>query len=355
MTNSMFVNEIVVVTVTYGDRAAYIVSLVNRLVELDITKIVIVDNNMNERSKALLSGLISKYSGRVDTVHLSINTGSANAFKVGLETAAKYENYDYILMLDDDNLPDSDLFQVLERDWGILKNSNPDCALSCNRIFLGVNERIVAENEPWILLGRPNSFLGFHIVVWTLGKIKQLLNGNTRNREHSRNTYGKVNFAPYGGLFFRKELLEIIGYPNEQYVVYADDCEYSYRITMKGGAIYALLDAKIHDMDNRPTMHKFGNVYNYYANYYDRIRTYYTLRNTIHFQYNYHCTNKMVFMINLSFYYLICISYVVIGLNLKRIPIFIESFWDGIRGNLGQSKNYRLADLSSAAGSGVDK
>lgn len=345
ITVNTFADKIVVVTVSYGDRSAYVTRLLERIARLNIKKIVIVDNNSSRATKSLLDAATSQYHNEfIERIAMAENVGSAKAFTAGLIKAKQLEGYEYILLLDDDNLPDLDLIEVLESYWTKLASRHELTALACNRVHLGINERVVAQDDPWLLLGKPNSFLGFHVgeiiknVYARLFKVpKATSNGRGAN-------YRATNFAPYGGLFFRKSLLEVIGYPNENYVIYADDCEFTYRIPSNGGTILALLDAKIYDIDNRSEM--TANIFSIYANLYNEVRLYYTFRNAIHFHLNHHCNNKTIFICNLLIYYCICVCLALSKLNYSRLRIFYDALIDGINGNLGESKRYALADVN---------
>ena len=215
--------------------------------------------------------------------------------------------------------------------------------------MFGINERIVSEGNPWLMVGKPNSYLGFHIIDFILKRFAKLFINPKSEKEHHSCRYAKAHFAPYGGFFFHKSILDVIGYPDEDYIIYADDCEFSYRITSKGGSIYALLDAKIDDMDDREELKTYGNNFDFYANHYNKVRLYYTLRNAIHFHLNHHCTNKVMFFTNLIIYYFFCCAYILLRFNLSRFPIFIDSFIDGCFGKLGESKIYNLAELNTVA------
>lgn len=340
-----FVSEIIVVTVSYGERSDFIIKLVNRLIELKITKIIIVDNNMSQNSKIVLSELNDRLGQLIEILHFETNVGSAKAFKLGLMTAARTLKHKYVLMLDDDNLPELNIVKVLHKFWLDLNTHKGMTALACNRLDFAINERAVARNEPWLLLGEKNSFLGFRAIDVIKILCNKIITRDTTNYNANDSRFGKVYFAPYGGLFFHMDLLNVIGYPNENYVVYADDCEFSYRITLNGGTIYALLDANIYDMDGRGSISEYGNIFNFYANHYDKIRTYYTLRNAIHFHLNYYSNNKLVFILNLVTYYSICLLYVLLNFNYGRISVFFDSFVDGILGKLGQPESYNLSKL----------
>lgn len=352
-TTGKFADDIVVVTVTYGDRAAYLTKLIERLFEINIKKIIIVDNNMSATSRTLVQGLCNSHDNAIEIIQLQRNSGSAHAFKVGLIKARQSVQQNLILMLDDDNLPDKKFLENLDHYWAQLKHDDKIVALACNRVMFGINERIVAESTPWLLLGKPNSYLGFNIKDLVIKRCARLFNFSKSNTEQPSCRYANTHLAPYGGLFFHKSILDVIGYPDEDYIIYADDCEFSYRITSKGGKIYALLDAKIDDLDDRSDMNTYGSIYNLYANHYNHVRAYYTLRNAIHFHLNYHCTNKISFITNLAIYYMICLSFLLLKHNFARVPIFIDSLIDGLSGNLGESVTYSLNGLNIQADTSI--
>lgn len=348
-TDINFAENIIVVTVTYGDRSVFVAKLIERIATLNLSKIVVVDNNASATTKALLNSESQHYSNNfIDTITMLDNVGSAKAFKAGLTKASQLDGYEYILLLDDDNLPEIDLIENLKSYWTKLRSKNQITALACNRVHLGINKRVVAQDDPWLLLGKPNSFLGFHVkevikkLCAKLFKIKKI---NSNNRGAN---YRTTNFAPYGGLFFHKSLLEVVGYPNEDYIIYADDCEFTYRIPTKGGAIYALLDAKIYDLDDRANMS--ANIFTIYACYYNEVRLYYTFRNVIHFHLNYHCNNKFIFMFNLMTYLVLCMCLVLTKAKFSRLRVFYDALIDGLSGNLGEAKRYALAGVNSSAG-----
>jgi GT2 family glycosyltransferase len=55
--------------------------------------------------------------------------------------------------------------------------------------------------------------------------------------------------APYGGLLLHRDVIERIGYPNQDFVVYSDDLEYTERLTASGGAIGLVIESQIVDLE----------------------------------------------------------------------------------------------------------
>ena len=58
---------------------------------------------------------------------------------------------------------------------------------------------------------------------------------------------------PYGGLFFHRSIIDIIGLPDTNYFLYGDDFDFSYRITKKGGKIFLVTQSVIEDLEKSLT------------------------------------------------------------------------------------------------------
>ena len=104
-------------------------------------------------------------------------------------------------------------------------------------------KQAILENNPNLVLGRKNSFSGFHLnqKISKFFSQKALLD--------KTKVIGEIAYAPYGGLFFHKTIVDEIGYPNEDYFLYSDDHDWSYRITMANKKIYLVSNSVIEDID----------------------------------------------------------------------------------------------------------
>jgi len=134
------------------------------------------------------------------------------------------------------------------------------------------------------------------------------------------------------GIYIHKNILNKIGYPNEDLYLYVDDVEWSYRITRMGGKIYLILDSKIDDLELSWCVTKNvketgfsimarGNPY----------RVYYTIRNRVFFEINNFVDNKVIYWINI-FVYLLLINFS----KTKNIKLIIKAVKDGYNGKLGK-------------------
>jgi GT2 family glycosyltransferase len=195
-------------------------------------------------------------NGKIKVLYLEDNYGSAGGFKRGLEIAYNDSECEFIWLLDDDNKPMENSLKELLNFWYSLdlENKEEKVALLSYRFRKEqFAKKAIIYNKPELVLGLKNSFLGFHVKELHKKIFKYLKRrlgfiDNAIDQE-SNKKYGIVPVAPYGGLFIHKNVLNKIGYPNEEFYLYADDHEWSYRITQKGGNIYLLLESKLDDLE----------------------------------------------------------------------------------------------------------
>ena len=110
--------KISILTVTYGDRFKYLQQVLDRCAsesrqDKRLFEIIIVDNNSSSSQN------ISKFienNRDVNTKHITLkeNKGSAGGFSAGLEYFLTTKS-DYVLLLDDDNVPESNFIKYLLR------------------------------------------------------------------------------------------------------------------------------------------------------------------------------------------------------------------------------------------------
>nr|WP_048060590.1 hypothetical protein [Methanothermus fervidus] len=70
---------------------------------------------------------------------------------------------------------------------------------------------------------------------------------NIKNSKPKRFDFIEVPATGFGGMFFHKKLLDVVGYPKEEFYLYFDDTEWSYRITKNGGKIIIVWDSVVED------------------------------------------------------------------------------------------------------------
>ncbi|WP_036767782.1 glycosyltransferase [Persephonella sp. KM09-Lau-8] len=294
--------KVCAIVVTYGDRFKYLKQVINACFQEGVDKIIVIDNASEENSRSQLKKYEAKNKHKLKVIHLDENTGSAGGYKRGLKEAYNCRNCEYIWLLDDDNQPQKNSLRVLKEFWNDLKQEDKKekISLLSYRPDRVQYKEAIMTNNPNLVLGRKNSFLGFHILDLPKKIIRILKRkmGLSTFKENPNIKSGKVAVAPYGGMFFHKNLIDNIGHPREEFFLYADDHEWSYRITKSGGSIYLVLDSKLRDI------HASWNVLNKKETSFqviakgDPFRIYYSVRNRIIFEIENIVTNNLIYSIN---------------------------------------------------------
>lgn len=214
------VNNLILVTgviVTYGDRFHLLKRVIKSSFLEGVDKIIVIDNNSEENSKKQLKEY-EEQENRLSIIYLNENTGSAGGYKRGLEEAYNDGSCEFIWLLDDDNEPQKDSLKVLKEFWKNLEDKTKKekiSLLSYRKDRVAYKESIMTEN-PDLVLGRKNSFLGFHILD-LFNKIIKVFKrkiGIETYKENENVRSGKVSVAPYGGMFFRSKIIKENIYPN---------------------------------------------------------------------------------------------------------------------------------------------
>jgi len=277
-----------VVTLTYGDRMHLLGPVLDELECLqDIFTVVVVCNGITPEAMKLLKSRAAG-SDKIVLLDMGFNSGSAKGFKSGIVEVQKH-SVDYIWLLDDDNLPAPGAFDTLKQRYKELAPGymgKPFCLLSY-RPDRPRYRLAVLQGNPKAVIGPDNSFLGFH---WKQKLRKALGYRPGEQTSDPGIRMGQVLVAPYGGMFFCKELPGEIGYPREEFFLYGDDHDFSYRITQAGGAIILVLDSVIRDLETSFHLVKSTTRKRISSRFFkteNRNAIYYSARNSIVFEQNF--------------------------------------------------------------------
>ena len=340
-----FTGKVCVVTVTYGNRFRYLEKVIDACLKEGVDKIIVVDNNSHPESRQKLKEL-EKKEPKLKVIYLDENKGSAGGYKIGLKEAYKCKNCKFIWLLDDDNKPKKNSLKILKDFWN--KINHPDkehfIALLSYRKDRMIYKEAIMTNNPDLVLGRKNGFLGFHI--FDLPKkfikfIKRKIGIQTIKTFKEKNNikFGEVSTTPYGGMFFHKNLLNTIGYPKEDLFLYTDDTEWSYRIIKNNGKIYLLLDSIIEDLEISWHLQRKNTFFYFLLNEGTDFRVYYMYRNRVYFERNNLVSNNFIYYLNMKMFFFILMLFKR-KKNKKRFELFKRAVNDGLKGKLGKSYVY---------------
>ena len=327
------------VIVTYGDRFHLLKQVINALLKEGIDKTLIVDNGSSANTEAELK----KYSSDLIIHRFEENKGTAIAFKTGIVKALE-TGAEFIWLIDDDIFPEAGSLNELKNSWNnfskIEKEKNTAlCSYRKDRLnFI----KAIAKNNPEEILPLKNNFAGFHIKnLFT--KIRERLISNNRKSFEPAPGAARISAAPYGGLFFHKDLIEKIGFPDESYFLYVDDFDFTYGITKAGGEIWIITSSLIHDLES--SFYLPGKKKILYHSAFDSAKdssSYYALRNTVYFSKKHLLNNKTIYFLNKTlFLFFITVIGVLRG-KWNRLKIIRAAIKDGEKGRLGFNPDHKI-------------
>lgn len=197
-------SKICSITVTYNRKELLkknVEKLLNQTVKLD--KIIIIDNFSSDGTKEYINDLVSN-NKQVEYIRLSENLGGSAGFYEGIKRAYD-DNMDFIWGMDDDAFPEADAIEELLK---VYKDINKECCLWSNC-----------------------------------------------NNDNSMEDIKKVQEWMFVGFFIPRTIIDKVGFPRNDFFIYHDDSEYSYRIIKSGYDIYKVKNSRVDhgDMSDRPS------------------------------------------------------------------------------------------------------
>lgn len=223
-------------------------------------------------------------------VRLSENTGSAGGFHEGIRLAV--ENNDFVMTLDDDI--------VLE----------PNA--------LGIMEKYLVELSKGNRLGA--------IRCWFVG-------------QNPVKDVRRIEDFAWRGTFINRQAVIDIGLPKKEYFLYAEDVEYSYRISKKGWDMFIVPEYLLIDKRKKEklAMTVFGRDRSLYK---DKFRYYYAIRNQIDMYCRYKMWGKLAESLIYGAKIIVLLGFMQRAKSLGFIKAIIDGVLDGFRSRLGKNPNY---------------
>lgn len=327
--------QTIAVIVTYSDRFHLLKRVVDSILNEEINHIIIIDNDSEISSKEKLKKLEQENADKLKVIYLSENIGSAGGFKRGLQEAYNINDCEFIWLFDDDNIAKKGAHKALINFFNAKKLDKENSMLISLRVDRKQYYKSIEQSDTEILTGKKNSFMTFDFISY----IKNKFFTKRINIKLNKN-YGETHQAPYGGMFFHKNLINKIGYPDDRFFVYADDTEYSYRVIKNGGKIYAVLNSLLEDIDTSwdNIELKKGLFSSPVLDTSSSSRVYYSFRNRVYYELMNRVENKFVYFFNMVMFLLISrlFIYGILRIKFKRLGLVIRAIYDGINGNLGK-------------------
>ena len=267
--------EVTLVTVTYGRRWHLLQQVLDSAFEQGAAEAIVIDNGSQDDIATLAH---ERHGAKVRIVQMGRNTGSAKAFHVGITEAAASPAR-FILLLDDDNKLEPGALDALLAAHEKTRREQANRLL----IVLGFrpgNQFEIAAGAKRRILPR-NAFLGFDLT-----QVPDRLWRRLRPaRKGPVPAFAQLDVAPYGGMLFDKALIAEIGLPNPDFVLYADDTEFSYRVTKRGGQLLLVTGARVSDIETSWNLKASqGSAFAKWLQGGSDLSSYYALRNRVCFE-----------------------------------------------------------------------
>ena len=187
-----------------------------------IDNLIVVNNASTDRVTAYF---LDSYKGNLPltVIHNEVNTGGAGGFYTGIRHAHQL-GYEWIFIMDDDVFADSGCIEQL------MEVAHP-CMIAVREYKDGqLVERAAIEYN----LSNP----------FYLNPKRLAVCDKYKNREDMPATIEVDNVA-FEGFMIKREVIDIIGYPEPRYFIFYDDVDYALRARKAGYSIKAVRDAKL--------------------------------------------------------------------------------------------------------------
>jgi GT2 family glycosyltransferase len=322
----------------------YVQRLVKEVLKQGVAKIIVVDNGSSEESRILLAKLAEENAPYIQIISMGLNSGSAKGFSRGIQEALN-TGTEILWLLDDDNLPEAGAIDHLHAEWSkiTVPAKNNTVALAAFRRGRNNFVRAAKEKDPSAVLPMFNSFMGFHI-KGLFELVRHRFSGTTFKSNFPDGVF-VISACAYGGFWFHRELCNSIGLPDESYVLYMDDFDYTYRVTLTGGQILMVCSSVITDMESSYYMPTKKSIY-YHSLLEARSEAiaYYTCRNIIFFTRRHLMNNILVYWINKVLFIVMISSLGTLRGKFRRLKTIYHALSDGELGRMGLQRSYRLAN-----------
>lgn len=343
-------SRICVVTVTYGNRIELLERSIEAAARAGVVHWVVVCNGAASAVKAHLHRLVASNDRDLVIVEEPRNTGSAGGFAAGITAALALPHIDHIWLLDDDNGPRPEALKELMEAYEALsrEKGGDEFALSSLRSDRPISNQIAAGVAAANLYARPDSILGFQLAASVIRLFKRATGkatprpASSSSNPPARRGVWEIPYAPYSGLFASRPLFERIGLPNEKFVLYGDDYEFTSRIAAADKKLLLVPQSVIDDFE--PSWHRnetSRNVFERLLSADSDFRVYYTARNDTYWSKT-RARRPYRFWINKTGFVLIAWAYSVLTRRRARFKLIRRAIADGVAGRLGVNDEFTL-------------
>ena len=329
----------VVVTVTYGDRWHLLRQALASARLEGFDRAVVIDNGASVDIARLA---VDEFGDFVIVVIMGRNTGSAGGFKMGMQKALDL-GADFVMLLDDDNEMQPGCLASLA---AAHRESAGAVSLSNLAVLAYRSDRQtdVAANVPASgMEGNRAAFFGFHLLDVPFKIFRRTPMGRRWIAARPMLPRVVVAIAPYSGMYFHRSVLEVHGLPDERFFLYADDTDFSYRLTQAGGEIVLATQAKLVDLEiSWNVKARFSNTFDALLLGDGDFRAFYSTRNNAYFERQAAGHFWLIRSVNRAIYLMALRARAVSAGRVARFNLLMRAIHDGEAGRLGEHPDFPL-------------
>ena len=330
---------ICVVTVTYGARWHLLRQALASAQSEDVQRAVVVDNGAKEDIATLAR---NEFGAFVDVMTMGRNSGSAGGYKAGMQRALDL-GAEYLLLLDDDNKLEAGCLDKLVSTHHACVESVPADRLAVLAYRANWQTDVVRNVPSNGMEGNRAAFLGFDFQDVPFKFFRRTPFGRQWIARRPMLDQVTVAIAPYSGMFFHRAVPEAHGLPDERFFLYADDSDFSYRLTQANGKIVLATEAKLVDLEVSWNMKaRFSNTLDALLMGDGDFRAFYSTRNHAYFEGYRDVTRKekIIRSINRAVYLAaLRLRALMIG-RKQRLALLMKAIRDGEAGRLGEHPDF---------------
>jgi hypothetical protein len=249
----------------------------------------------------------------------------------------------YLLLLDDDNEMQPGSLAALRAAHQESLATTPEDKLAV-LAYRSDRQTDAATNLPSSgMHGNREAFFGFHIFDVPFKLFRRTPWGRSWMAKRPILPRVVVDVAPYSGMYFHRSVPQHLGLPDERFLLYADDTEFSYRLTQAGGAIVLATDACLRDLELSWNVKKrFSNTFDALLSGEGDFRAYYSTRNNAYFERCAAGDKRPVRSLNRGIYLALLQARAVMSGRTQRFRLLQRAVQEGEAGQLGEHADFPL-------------
>jgi len=331
---------ITAITVTYGARWSLLEKVLHAAKSQGIDRAIVVENGTSEPIEELAR---ESFGAFVDVVRLERNTGSAGGFKTGMRYALEH-GAEFILLLDDDNQMQPGCLTALVAMYRRHSHIVPHYKLAVLAYRADRQADVAAKVPANGMEDDRAAFFGFNLRDLPFKLFRRTRWGRNWIARRAIAESVLVATAPYSGMYFHRSMLEFIGLPDERFLLYADDTDFSFRLTRAAGRIVLASDARLTDLDASWNVRsRFGNTFDALLMGDGDVRAYYSTRNNAYFERWSRGEAGVARKLNRAVYLAGLYVRAVMKGRQRRYALLVSAICDGEAGRLGEHPDFPLA------------